>query len=256
MLPLLELAADGNEHSMQDAREVLARKFSMNDEDRSALLPSGRQTIFSNRIGWAKTHLTQARLLDSPRRGIFCISERGRQVLREKPSKITVRFLGQFPEFVEFRTAETKHEGATEPNAIPIVEDKQTPEEMLEAAYQRLRHDTAAELLSRVKKSSPEFFEHLVVELMLKMGYGGSLKEAGSAIGRSGDEGIDGIIKEDRLGLYLIYLQANKWEGTVGRPEIHKFVGALQGKRAKKCVFITTGPFSSEAIEYVGNIDP
>jgi restriction system protein len=255
MLPLLEFAADGNEHSMQDARDTLAAKFDMTEEERNTLLPSGRQTVLSNRIGWAKTYLTQARIFDTPRRGFFRISERGQQILREKPQRINVKFLEQFSEFVEFRTAPTKHEENSETAPVTIADEKQTPEEMLEAAYQRLRHDMAVELLFRVKKSSAGFFEHLVVELMLNMGYGGSLKEAGSAIGRSGDEGIDGIIKEDRLGLDVIYLQAKKWDGSVGRPEIQKFVGALQGKRAKKGVFITTGVFTSEAKEYVGNID-
>lgn len=254
MLPLLELAADGSEHSMQDARDQLARKFAVTDDELNTLLPSGRQPVFSNRVGWAKSYLVQAGVLDAHRRGFFRISERGREVIREKPQRITVKFLERFPEFIEFRTPQTRHDEVTV--AESLAEDKQTPEEMLEAAYQRLRHDTTAELLLRVKKSSAAFFEHLVIELLLKMGYGGSLKEAGSAIGRSGDEGIDGIIKEDRLGLDLIYLQAKKWEGTVGRPEIQKFVGALHGKRAKKGVFITTGAFSSEAIEYVGNIDP
>ncbi len=255
MLPLLEFAADGNEHSMQDAREALARKFGLTEEEQNALTPSGRQALFSNRVGWAKTYLMRARIFDSPRRGFFRISERGRQILSEKPQKITVKFLEQFPEIVEF-ISQSKHEDISGTSAPSIAEDNHTPEEMLDAAYQILRRDTAAELLFRVKKSSAGFFEHLVVDLMLKMGYGGSLKEAGSAIGRSGDEGIDGIIKEDRLGLDLIYLQAKKWEGSVGRPEIQKFVGALHGKRAKKGVFITTGAFSSEAIEYVGNIDP
>ncbi len=255
MLPLLELAADGNEHSMQDARDQLAQKFGVTEEEQNTLLPSGRQPVFSNRVGWAKSYLTQAGALDASRRGFFRIAERGRGILREKPQRITVKFLERFPEFIEFRAPQAKHEEELSAGSN-IAEDKQTPEEMLDAAYQRLRQDTAAELLLRVKKSSSAFFEHLVVELLLKMGYGGSLKEAGSAIGRSGDEGIDGIIKEDRLGLDVIYLQAKKWEGTVGRPEIQKFVGALHGKRAKKGVFITTGAFSSEAIEYVGNIDP
>ncbi len=240
---------------MQDAREALARKFGLTEEEQNALTPSGRQALFSNRVGWAKTYLMRARIFDSPRRGFFRISERGRQILSEKPQKITVKFLEQFPEIVEF-ISQSKHEDISGTSAPSIAEDNHTPEEMLDAAYQILRRDTAAELLFRVKKSSAGFFEHLVVDLMLKMGYGGSLKEAGSAIGRSGDEGIDGIIKEDRLGLDLIYLQAKKWEGSVGRPEIQKFVGALHGKRAKKGVFITTGAFSSEAIEYVGNIDP
>ncbi len=259
MLPLLEVAADGNEHSMRDARDQLARKFGLSEEQQSALLPSG-QRVFPNRVGWAKTYLTRARLLDSPRRGIFRISERGRQILGEKPQQITAKFLERFPEFVEFTTPQIRGDGELSVNVAEslygMTPEKQTPEETLETAYLQLRRDTAADLLSRVKKSSAGFFEHLVVELLLRMGYGGSLKEAGEAIGRSGDEGIDGIIKEDRLGLDVIYLQAKKWEGTVGRPEIQKFVGALQGKRAKKGVFITTGTFSSEATSFVEHLDP
>jgi restriction system protein len=162
-----------------------------------------------------------------------------------------MRELKQFPEFVQFRS--TKHTDGGQP---PDHGDQQTPEEMLESAYQRFRGELAAELLSRVKNASPAFFERLVVELLLKMGYGGSRKEAGEAIGRAGDEGIDGIINEDRLGLDVIYVQAKRWEGSVGRPEIQRFVGALHGKRAKKGVFITTGSFSSEAREYVARIDP
>jgi restriction system protein len=269
MLPLLEIAADGKEHSMREAREQLARKFDLNEEEQTALLPSG-QLVFPNRVGWAKTHLTKAEVLETPRRGFFRISDRGKQVLRERPQEITVKFLKQFPEFIANWTAPNglselapidskRDEVTTDSNSAYgslIAEDKQTPEEMLEAAYQRLRHETRTEILVRVKKSSPGFFERLVVELLLKMGYGGSLKEAGRAIGRSGDEGFDGIIKEDRLGLDVIYLQAKKWEGTVGRPEIQKFVGALHGKRAKKGVFLTTSSFSSDAVEYVENIDP
>lgn len=259
MLPLLELAADGNEHSMRDARDWLASRFGLTEEEQNALLPSG-QRVFPNRVGWARTYLTKAGALDIQRRGVFRISERGRELLREKPQKITVKLLERFPEFVEFTSPQNKHEeGFVVTHSIyvtPTADEKRTPEEMLDEAYLRLRRETAAELLLRVKKSSAAFFEHLVVELLLKMGYGGSLKEAGSAIGRSGDEGIDGIIKEDRLGLDVIYLQAKKWEGTVGRPEIQKFVGALHGKRARKGVFITTGTFSSEAKEYVGNIEP
>jgi restriction system protein len=259
MLPLLELAADGNEHSMGDAREHLALKFGLTEEQQNALLPSG-QRVFPNRVGWAKTYLTRAGLLEILRRGSFRISEKGKDVLREKPQEITAKSLRRFPDFVKFVTSQSKPEGEL---SVDVAEsmyelgvEKQTPEETLEAAYQQLRLETATELLSNVKKSTSTFFEHLVVELLLRMGYGGSLKEAGEAIGRSGDEGIDGIIKEDRLGLDVIYLQAKKWEGTVGRPEIQKFVGALHGKRAKKGVFITTGTFSSEAVSYVQNIDP
>jgi|SRR5882757_745678 len=259
MLPLLEFAADGNEHSMRDAREQLAHKLNVTEEEQQISQPSGREPVFSNRVGWAKAYLTQAGALDATRRGFFRISERGRSVLREKPQKITVGFLERFPEFVEFITPQPKPGGELSADVADSMyrlgEVKQTPEETLETAYQQLRRETGSELLSRVKKSSAGFFEHLVVELLLKMGYGGSLKEAGEAIGRSGDEGIDGIIKEDRLGLGVIYLQAKKWEGTVGRPEIQKFVGALEGRQAKKGVFITTGTFSSEAIEFVKRIN-
>jgi restriction system protein len=254
MRPLLDLASDGEEHSLADAREKLARVFKLTDQETKELLPSGRQAIFGNRVAWAKVYLNRAGALDAPRRGYFKITERGRELLRDVPKRITIKVLMErFPEFAEFR-APKQHKDDT---VSAVTEDEgQTPEEMLENAYQRFRNNIASDLLSRVKASSAEFFERLVVELLLSMGYGGSRKEAGEAIGRAGDEGIDGIINEDRLGLDVIYLQAKKWEGTVGRPEIHKFVGALHGKRAKKGVFITTATFSAEAVEYVEKIDP
>ena len=251
-LPLLQFASDGNEHEMREARETLAEQFRLTDAEKTALLPSGRQAIFANRVAWAKVYLQRAALLDSPRRGHFRITERGRDILRDPPERITVKYLERFPEFVEFRSVKKKE--AVEPSAAET--DGETPEETLEGAYQRLRSDMAAELLQRVKSCSAQFFERLVVEVLLKMGYGGSRREAGEAIGRAGDEGIDGIINEDRLGLDVIYLQAKKWEGAVGRPEIQKFVGALHGKRARKGIFITTGAFSSEAVQYVATIDP
>ena len=237
---------------MSEAREALAEQFRLTDAEKTALLPSGRQAVFTNRVAWAKVYLQRAALLDSPRRGHFRITERGRDVLRDPPERITVKYLERFPEFVGFRSM-TKKEAA-EPNAAET--EGETPEEKLETAYQRLRSEMAADLLQRVKSCSSQFFERLVVEVLLKMGYGGSRREAGEAIGRAGDEGIDGIINEDRLGLDVIYLQAKKWEGTVGRPEIQKFVGALHGKRAKKGIFMTTGTFSSEAAQYVATIDP
>lgn len=254
MLPFLRFASDGSEHAMMEAREALAAEFHLTAEDRTALLPSGRQAVFDNRVAWAKVYLQRAGLLDSPRRGHFRISERGRDVLRDPPERVTVKYLERFPEFVEFRSATKERREAGEQSSADV--EGETPEETLESAYQRLRSDMAADLLGRVKACSPQFFERLVVELLLRMGYGGSRKEAGEAIGRAGDEGIDGIINEDRLGLDVIYLQAKKWDGTVGRPEIQKFVGALHGKRAKKGIFITTGTFSSEAAQYVATIDP
>ena len=254
MRPLLEFASDGKQHSLLEARQALADKFKLTEEDRKALLPSGRQAVFVNRVAWAKVYLSHAGFLDSPERGHFRISDRGRKALQEAPDRITINYLQKFPEFAEFRSA-TKKEKPT-PLEVTADEEGQTPEEILETAHLRLRTDLASELLSRVKKSSPQFFEQLVVELLLKMGYGGSREEAGEAVGTSGDEGIDGLINEDRLGLDTIYLQAKRWDGTVGRPEIQKFVGALHGKRAKKGVFITTGTFSAESREYVRNIEP
>ena len=254
MRPLLLLASDGNEHSLREARDWLADKFKLTDEERKALLPSGRQAIFVNRVAWAKVYLQRAGILDAPQRGHFKISDRGREVLQDAPQRITINYLEKFPEFVEFRSVPKKQKIIAP--TVAANEDGQTPEEMLETAHFRLRTGLAAELLGRVKNCSPQFFERLVVELLLKMGYGGSREEAGEAIGAAGDEGIDGVINEDRLGLDTIYLQAKRWEGTVGRPEIQKFVGALHGKRAKKGVFITTGTFSAEAAEYVRNIEP
>jgi restriction system protein len=255
MLPLLRLAADDLEHSVAEAREALAAEFKLSDTDREELLPSGRQSKFSNRVAWARSYLQQAGLLLAPRRGHFQISERGRSVLKAPPVRIDVKFLEQYPEFVEFRTPKADLPQTATP-ASAAETDPETPEEALEAAHQKMRLGLASELLSRVKAASPSFFERLVVELLLGMGYGGSRRDAGQAIGRSGDEGIDGVISEDRLGLDVVYLQAKKWDGTVGRPEIQRFVGALHGKRAKKGVFITTGTFSSEAIAYVEHIDP
>jgi restriction system protein len=255
MMPLLRIAEDGQEHSLGEARDVLAAEFRLSESDREEPLPSGRQPKFSNRVAWAKSYLQQAGLLLSPRRGHFQISDRGREVLRAAPARIDIKFLEQYPEFVEFRTP--KGDAAEIPAQAPSAQpEPETPEEALDTAYLKLRIGLASELLSRVKAASPQLFERLVVELLLKMGYGGSRRDAGQAIGRAGDEGIDGVISEDRLGLDVIYLQAKRWEGTVGRPEIQRFVGALHGKRAKKGVFITTGTFSAEAAAYVDHIDP
>lgn len=255
MLPLLRIARDERAHSLAEARETLAGEFKLSAAEQDELLPSGRQTKFSNRVAWAKSYLQQAGLLNSPRRGYFQIADRRRNVLATPPPRIDIKLLEQYPEFVEFRTP--RSDGAAGPGETPPGRpDAETPEEALEAAHLRMRVGLASELLTRVKAASPQFFERLVVELLLKMGYGGSRRDAGQAIGRSGDEGIDGVISEDRLGLDVVYLQAKKWEGTVGRPEIQRFVGALHGKRAKKGVFITTGTFSGEAVGYVEHIDP
>ena len=207
-----------------------------------------------------KGYLQQAGLISTTRWGHFQIAQRGQDVLKSPPSKIDIKFLEQYPEFVAFRTPKQDGEVSTANSSQILVNvqetSTETPEEVLEASYVRMRAGLASELLGKIKAGTPHFFERLVVELLLAMGYGGSRKDAGQAIGRSGDEGIDGVISEDRLGLDIVYLQAKKWDGTVGRPEIQRFVGALHGKRAKKGVFITTSGFSGEAITYVEHIDP
>lgn len=253
MLPLLHLASDGTEYTAQRAVDALAVKFELNAGELAELLPSGKQAVFHNRLGWARSYLKKAGLLSAPRRGIFCITERGRGVLSEKPARVDVKYLERFPEFVEFRDA-SKTGGDTK-NSQSAIATEQTPEEALELAHQTLRDTLAQELLTRILSCSPVFFEGIVVDLLVKMGYGGSRRDAGERVGQSGDGGIDGIIKEDRLGLDAIYLQAKRWQGSVGRPEIQKFVGALQGQRARKGVFITTSMFTADAIEYTSRID-
>lgn len=252
MLPMLHLAADHGEQTMAQAREALARHFSLTPDEIALKLPSGRQTTFSNRVAWAKVHLTMAGLLESPKRGCFNITAQGRDVLIDPPERITIKFLEQYPSFLQFRSPSRKP-GLAEQSPVSC---NDTPEEMLETAYQQLRDELAATLLQHIKANSWAFFEQLVVNLLVAMGYGGSVKDAGHATRKTADEGIDGIIKQDRLGLDTIYLQAKKWEGTVGRPEIQKFVGALHGQRARKGIFITTGRFSNEAEEYSHHIDP
>lgn len=253
MLPMLRLTGDGKEHPLVDLRSLLASEFSLTEADQTELVPSGRQSRFANRVAWAKVYLCQGGLLQATRRGYCQISDRGREVLASPPPHIDIKFLGRFPEFLLFRTPKTKPGLPPSPDPDP---DSDTPEEALESSYEKLNASLASEVLARVKSSSAEFFEGLVVDLLLKMGYGGSRSDAGRVLGKSGDEGIDGVISEDRLGLDLVYLQAKKWDSTVGRPEVQKFVGALHGKRARKGVFITTGSFSAEALGYVEHIDP
>jgi restriction system protein len=251
MLPLLRLVGDGREHSLRETIEALADQFQLTDDERRELLPSGRQPAFDNRVGWARTYLKKAGLLSSARRSYFQITPRGLEVLQENPSKITVAYLRKYPEFMEFQ-----HGSSKDSNSISIEEAETTPEEAIESAYQRARAELAAELLQTVKSCSAEFFERLVVDLLIKMGYGGTRKDAGRAIGRSGDGGIDGIINEDRLGLDVVYIQAKRWDSTtVGRPEIQKFAGALQGQRAKKGIFLTTSNFSADAHDFASRID-
>lgn len=249
MLPLLRYLGDGAEHPIAEVVDAMAKEFGLTTEERQKLLPSGTSTVIGSRVGWARTYMKKAGLVDSVKRGVIHITERGAGVLKTKPKRIDVKLLEQYPEFVEFRTRSGE---------VPAVETNTTaatPEEALYEAHERLRASLEPELLQQVKTASPAFFERLVVDLLVRMGYGGSFRDAGQAVGKSGDGGIDGIIKEDRLGLDLIYIQAKRWEGSVGRPEIQKFAGALQGHRARKGVFITTSTFSKDAFAYVEKID-
>jgi restriction system protein len=250
MRPLLEIAADGREWKLGDAIEEIAKRLSITNEDRKALLPSGRQGLLENRVGWAKTYLKKAGLLDNPRRGTFVITERGRESLKQA-EKINSKYLTRFAEFQEFHSAKPEQD---QTETFANIETP-TPEELLELNYLQIRRTVADDLLTKVKQATPQFFERLVVELLVAMGYGGSLVDAGQAIGKSGDEGIDGIIKEDKLGLDVIYIQAKRWEGTISRPEIQKFAGALQGQRAKKGVFITTSKYTKEAIDFAAKVE-
>lgn len=253
MLPFLQFLADREEHSLREAEERLAEHFKLTPAERAEMLPSGQQGIFKNRIGWARTYLKKAGLIESQKRGVFKITERGMEVLSSKPARIDIKLLEQFPEFIQFRDISKGGSGANA--TVYFTPTKTTPEESIELAHQDLREQLAQELLTRVLSCSPTFFEQLVVELLVKMGYGGSRKDAGERIGQTGDGGIDGIIKEDRLGLDTIFIQAKRWQGSVGRPEIQKFVGALQGQRAKKGVFITTSSYTAEAVDFASRID-
>jgi restriction system protein len=251
MLPLLKLVSDGQEHKYRDIIEQLAIEFEVTEDERKELLASGNQAIFDNRVGWAKTYLKKAGLLDSPKRAAFVITELGKKTLSKNPDRIDSKYLRQFPLFLEFQKF-SRSDNEMEDETTQIEIQEQTPEENLDKAYQRIRKSLASELLNRVVELSPAFFERLVVELLVKMGYGGSIKDAGKALGKSGDEGIDGTIKEDKLGLDIIYIQAKRWKpgNVVGRPEIQKFVGALAGQGAKKGIFITTSNFTKDALDY------
>lgn len=253
MLPLLKFASDQEEHSLRNAINSLADEFELTEEEKEKLLPSGNQALFDNRVGWAKTYLKKAGLLEYTRRGYFKITEKGIEVLKDNPEKIDNQYLERFSEFVDFRTKTEDSEEIDDKSDLINFEDK-TPKEVLENAYQTIREDLAQELLEKVKESQPDFFEKLVIDMLINMGYGGSRRDAGKAIGKVNDGGVDGIINEDRLGLDIVYVQAKKWDSVVGRPEIQKFAGALEGKRAKKGIFITTSHFSKRAKEYVSNI--
>lgn len=252
MLPLLKYLGDKKEKPNQEIAQDLAKFYNLTSEEINLLLPSGNQQIFANRVAWAKSYLKQASLIASARRGFYKITEKGLKVLNNNPDKINIKYLTQFPEFANFLKERVKK------IEQPVPEEQsysKTPEEYIEYGYQKIINELSNALLQRVKECSPNFFERLVIDLLLAMGYGGSRYEAGKVIGATGDGGIDGIINEDKLGLDSIYVQAKRWNGNVGSPEIQRFAGALQGKRAKKGVFITTSSFTKDASDYVSKID-
>lgn len=261
MLPLLELLSDRKEHELQDLIKILSDKFNLTEEERNELLPSGNQEIINNRVGWARTYLKKANLLTSPRRATFKITDQGLEVLKKKPTKIDVKFLQGLDDFKEWQTSyqanyQNKKDNLINEESISEIEQGRTPEELLDYSFQKLKEELALELIDKIKNCSPAFFERLVIDLLIKMGYGGSKKEAGQVIGKSGDGGIDGIIKEDRLGLDTIYIQAKKWENTVPVAQVRDFAGSLLSKKAKKGIFISTSNYPKGAYDFVDSIEP
>tara|TARA_R110001599_G_scaffold12658_4_gene59106 strand:- start:16027 stop:16941 length:915 start_codon:yes stop_codon:yes gene_type:complete len=254
MQPLLVAVKDGEIHKFNSVIEQLKDYFNLSDVERQEKIASGKQTIIKNRISWARTYLTKAGLLESPGRGLTKITPRGLAAIAQTEQPVRVKYLKKFPEFKEFHTAKPKSD--SDISNSNEIDDSSTPEDQLETAHQTLFKALTEDILNTIKGCTPEFFEQLVVDLMISMGYGGSRKEAGEATQYTADGGIDGVIKEDPLGLDTIYLQAKRYtDGVIGRPEIQKFAGALDMKRAKKGVFITTSRYSNDAHEYVGMIE-
>lgn len=248
-LPLLRELSDGQEHSLNSLIDTLAVECQLTEEEKNEMLPSGNQQRFRNRVGWARAELVMGGLVEITGWGKVRITERGKSILQSPPQRIDRKFLRQFPEYTaKFNKQETKQPEKEE-------ETDQTPLESIEASYQSIRRELARELIERIKSCSPRFFEQLVVDLLVAMGYGGSRSDAGQAVGQSGDGGIDGIIKEDKLGLDAVYIQAKRWESSVGRPVVQAFAGSLEGRRARKGVLITTSSFTQDAKQYVQIIE-
>jgi restriction system protein len=250
MLPLLRLAADGDEHATREVVQTLADFLHLSDAERTELLPSGVRRKFDDRVQWAKNYLRQARLLERTGRGKFRITRRGIRVLNENPSHIDTAYLKQFPEFEAYLLEARLRRN----NDYELLSHK-SPRALIESSYENLRVDLADDLLNTVMAASPEFFERLVIDLLLALGYGDT-KESGYVLGRSGDGGVDGYIQEDKLGLNRIYVQAKRYakDSPVGRPAIQGFVGSLLGIGANRGVFLTTSRFSRDALEYATSV--
>lgn len=250
MLPLLESFKEGEIKSSKELRLDMINYFNITEEEQKEKIPSGKQFVHYNRIAWAISYLKMAELIFSQKRGSYQITDEGVNALKNPPEKITISFLKQFENFSKNRNP-GRDESIEKDDQIT----EKTPDELIEIGHKQIKNELSLQLLNQIKNGSPYFFEKLVLDLLLKMGYGGSEIDNGELTQKGSDEGIDGIIKEDRLGLDKIYIQAKKWENNVGRPEIQKFVGALQGKRAKKGIFITTSTFSKDAYDYAQNLD-
>jgi restriction system protein len=256
MLPVLRATADGEINSA-DLRTKVANQLNLTDSDLSEMLPSGRQTTFANRIAWANIFLQRAELIEKVRRGVYKISPEGRSALASNPSRIDIHFLERYPNYVEWRRRGATPIADSASDAAEGQSDLSgTPEEQIERSHQALTVALEADALDRVLELSPTFFETLVIDLLIKMGYGGGQPDMGSAVGKSSDGGIDGIIKEDVLGLDIVYMQAKRYarENSVGRPELQAFAGSLDAHRATKGIFVTTSSFTRGAIEFVDKI--
>ena len=253
MLPALQCFKNHENLTSKEIRERMVTHFKISEEEKKEMIPSGRQRLYYNRIAWAITYLKMGELISSPERAKYQITDLGKKVLENPPDKISIKFLKTLPNFEKNRRPEKQKNEVSENDDDEILD--KTPDELLEIGFKQINNDLANVIMEYIKKSSFYFFEQLVIDLLLNMGYGASDFESGEVTSKGSDEGIDGIIKEDKLGLDKIYIQAKKWENTVGRPEIQKFVGALQGKRAKKGIFITTSNFSKDAKEYIKNLD-
>lgn len=259
MLPLLRAMGDGRPRHVRELSDLLGQEFALSDDELRQLTPGGGSLLFHGRVSWAKTYLSQAGLVEQVSRGVYRISQAGKQVLTENPARIDNDFLMRFPAFQDFKARSGTRGGRSRDHLSPsnhdVEEQSGDPTERLNAAYREIRAALATEVLDQVKHATPQFFESLVVDLLVAMGYGGSRDDAGLAVGKSGDGGIDGIIKEDRLGLDFVYIQAKRWEQPVGRPIVQGFAGSLEGERARKGVLITTSRFTTDAMEYVNRID-
>ncbi len=254
MLPILKSLKDGKIKEAKEIQNLMISIFKITDEEKRIKIPSGDQPLFYNRIAWAITHLKRSETIIAPIRGNYQITDLGRKILKNPPEKITVKYLKDNTNFNKNLNINAQAGNKIESDEGNEEIDK-TPDELINIGISQISIELSKMLLSQIKDCSAYFFEQIVVDLLLKMGYGGSLVENGEVTAKSGDEGIDGIIKEDKLGLDKIYIQAKKWEGSVSRPEIQKFVGALQGQKAKKGIFITTSLFTKEAIEYAKNLE-